>query len=162
MAARPVLEIRHTVQVEAPAVRALGAFVDHRDLAGWWKVARSVTIARPLGTFAVEWEPADEHDEILGRLGGALHGTVMEYSPGEELFVADLFWTPPDGDPIGPMALEVRCVESSDGVTMLTVQQRGEDDGPRWRRYFELMDGGWRRTLADLRQYLEGGPRTVS
>ena len=35
--------------------------------------------------------------------------TVMEFKPGREFFLADAYWLPPDGDPIGPMALEVTC-----------------------------------------------------
>ena len=64
---------------------------------------------RPLGSYAVEWEPTEWRDEVLGPLGGAFHGTVMEFKPGREFFVADLYWLPPDGDPIGPMALEATC-----------------------------------------------------
>ena len=64
---------------------------------------------RPLGSYAVEWEPTEWRDEVLGRLGGTFHGTVMEFKPGREFFLADMYWLPPDGDPIGPMALEVTC-----------------------------------------------------
>ena len=37
----------------------------------------------------------------------------MDYQAGREMFVADAWWLPPDGDPIGPMALDVVC--SMDG-----------------------------------------------
>ena len=67
----------------------MGAFFDPHALAVWWQAARSVTTPRPLGVYAIEWEPSLEPDEILGRLGGVFHGTVMEYLPGRELFVAD-------------------------------------------------------------------------
>ena len=54
-------------------------------------------------------EPTPEADDILGRLGGVFYGSVMEYKAGRELFVADAWWLPPDGDPIGPMSLQVHC-----------------------------------------------------
>ena len=57
--------------------------------------------------YAIEWPPTDFHDDILGRLGGVFRGTVVKCQVGEGFFVADAFWLPPDGDPIGPMALEV-------------------------------------------------------
>ena len=41
----------------------------------------------PFGTFAVEWEPTEWRDETLGRLGGAIHGTVVEFTPGRDFFI---------------------------------------------------------------------------
>ena len=68
---------------------------------------QSVTTPRVLGPYAIEWPPTDYRDDVLGRLGGVFRGTVMQFDAGRGFFVADAFWLPPDGDPIGPMALEV-------------------------------------------------------
>jgi uncharacterized protein YndB with AHSA1/START domain len=132
----------------------MAAFFDPHALATWWLAARSVTTPRLLGVYAVEWEPSVEHDEILGRLGGVFHGTVMEYLPGRELFVADAWWIPPDGEPIGPMSLEVSCM--MDGpACRLRVRQSGFEDSPRWRRYHSLISRGWLTSLAALKEYVE-------
>jgi uncharacterized protein YndB with AHSA1/START domain len=150
------LQVELNVIVQAPPERVLAAFFDPHDLEAWWRVVRSVTIPRPLGTYAVEWASSDFHDEVLGRLGGALHGTVMEYRPGEELFVADAYWSPPDGEPIGPMALVVTCSPQGGAhITNLVVRQSGEDDGTRWKRYFEIVAAGWQRALGELKEYLD-------
>lgn len=149
------LQVERTVIVQAPADRVLRAFFDPDDLAEWWQVSRSVTVPRPLGTYAVEWASTEYRDEVLGPLGGAFHGTVIDYRPGAEFFVADAFWSPPEGDPIGPMALEVHCASKGAHLTSLTVRQAGEDDGPRWQRYFEVVATGWQRALAALKQYLD-------
>jgi uncharacterized protein YndB with AHSA1/START domain len=150
------LECRHHVLIQVPPARVLAAFFDARDLGHWWQVVRSVTVARPLGTYAVEWETTRFRDEVLGLLGGAFHGTIMEYKPGKELFLADAYWQPPDGAPIGPMALEVTCQPKSDGRhTALSVRQSGENDGPRWTRYFEIVSAGWERALGELKGHLE-------
>ena len=157
--AAPRCEVERTVIIEAPPERVLGAFFNPEDLSEWWQVVRSVTVPRPLGTYAIEWGTTDYRDEILGRLGGAFHGTVIEYRPATEFFVADAFWSPPDGDPIGPMALEVRCAAEDDPrITRLVVRQSGDDEGVRWQRYFEIVEAGWQRALADLKQYLEEEP----
>jgi uncharacterized protein YndB with AHSA1/START domain len=149
------LALVETVTVAAPPGRVLAAFVNPRDLAAWWQVARSVTVPRPLGTYAVEWPPTDYRDDILGPLGGAFHGTVMEFQAGRELFVADAFWNPPEGDPIGPMALEVRCALEGTAQTRLSVRLSGHDEGPRWQRYFHVMAAGWPLALAELKRHLE-------
>jgi uncharacterized protein YndB with AHSA1/START domain len=150
------LHFERSVVIRAPAERVLDAFFDPSDLAAWWQVARSVTVPRPLGTYAVQWSPADVEDPLLGQLGGVFHGTVMEYRAGAECFVADAFWSPPDGDPVGPMSMEIRCARSEDpAATLLVVRQSAEDEGPRWRRYFEIVAAGWDHSLAELKRHLE-------
>jgi hypothetical protein len=136
----------------------LKAFFEHEALNAWWQVRRSVTAPRVLGPYAVEWAETDFRDEVLGRLGGVLRGTVMQYQAAEGFFVADVFWLPPDGDPIGPMALEVTCTTNapgSDDVTVLRVMQRGFEESVRWRRYYEVVAVGWERALASLKSLLE-------
>jgi uncharacterized protein YndB with AHSA1/START domain len=90
-------EFTHSLTIEAPSAAVLDAFFDPEALAAWWRVKRSLCVARPLGVYAVEWEPTEWHDETFGRLGGAFRGTVIEFKPGREFFLADLFWLPPDG-----------------------------------------------------------------
>ena len=78
----------------------------------------------------------------------------MEYLAGREAFIGDAWWLPPDGDPIGPMALGVSC-RMSGPVCKLHVKQTGFEDTPRWRRYYEVIGGGWRTSLAALKDYVE-------
>jgi uncharacterized protein YndB with AHSA1/START domain len=152
------LSFRSSISIIAPPGRVLWAFFDPEALAAWWQTARSVTIPRVLGAYAVEWDPTDFRDDVLGRLGGTFHGTVMDYKPGKEFFVADAFWLPPDGHPIGPMALEV-TVESQRAknpqITLVTVTQRTADSGQRWKRYYDVIAPGWDRALGSLKRYLE-------
>ena len=145
----------HSILISAAPTRVLAAFVDPQALGVWWQAARSVVAARPLGLFAVEWEPTAEADDLLGRLGGVFHGTVIEHKPGQLLAIADAWWLPPDTDPVGPMALEVTCV--MDGpACRLRVRQTGFEDSPRWSRYYTVIDRGWRSSMVALKEYVEG------
>lgn len=155
------LAVDESLLISAAPTRVLAAFTDPAALAAWWHVSRSVTTARVPGVFAVEWPPTTEADDVFGRLGGVFHGTVVDYRPGIELFVADAWWLPPDTDPLGPMALTVMC--RMDGpACRLTVVQSGFGDGPRWTRYHELISRGWRMSLSTLKEYVEAAPqRTV-
>jgi uncharacterized protein YndB with AHSA1/START domain len=147
-------EFEHTLLINAAPTRVMAAFFEPRALAVWWQAVRSVTTPRPLGVYAVEWDPTPDADEVLGRLGGVFHGTVIEYLAGREFFVADAYWMPPDGDPIGPMALEVSC--GMDGpACRLRVRQSGFDENPRWRRYYAVIARGWQLSLAELKHYVE-------
>src|SRR5206468_4988103 len=130
MAQSTMLDI--SVVIAAPAGRILKAFFDADALVAWWGVVHSVTTPRTLGPYVVEWTPTDFKDDVLGRLGGVFRGTVMQYQPGIGFFVADAYWLPPDGDPIGPMALEVTCTPA-DTRTRVRVAQSGFDEGLRRR-----------------------------
>ena len=148
-------EFAHSLVIQAPPAAVLDAFFDAEALAVWWQVTRSVCIPRPLGSYAVEWPPTEWRDEKLGRLGGAFHATVMEFKPGQEFFLADAYWLPPDGEPLGPMALEATCSLQGDG-TLLHVRQSGCDpDSARWLRYYDIISTGWMLALEALKSHLE-------
>jgi uncharacterized protein YndB with AHSA1/START domain len=153
LAAAPSLDV--TVIIAAPAGRIMRAFFDAAALSAWWQVAHSVTTPRLLGPYAIEWQPTDFRDEILGRLGGVFRGTIVQFQTGERFVVADAFWLPPDGDPIGPMALEVTLQSDPGGATRLRVMQTGFEESVRWRRYYEVIGVGWTRALAELKSLLE-------
>jgi uncharacterized protein YndB with AHSA1/START domain len=150
--AAPGLDL--SIGIAAPPTLVMRAFFDADALGAWWSVTRSVTTPRVLGPYAVEWPPTEFRDEVLGRLGGVFRGTVMQFEAGRSFFVADAFWLPPDGDPIGPMALEVTCTPS-DGGTDVRVTQRGFEESPRWRRYYEVVTVGWQRALKSMKMLLE-------
>jgi uncharacterized protein YndB with AHSA1/START domain len=157
--AAPALDL--TITINAPAPLILRAFFDRDALGAWWQVKHAVTTPRLLGPYAVEWTPTDYRDDVLGRLGGVFRGTVMTVDAEHGFFVADAFWLPPDGDPIGPMALEVTCTPSKgtpdNGVasTDVRVVQTGFEEGARWRRYYDVIEVGWNRALNTLKMLLE-------
>jgi uncharacterized protein YndB with AHSA1/START domain len=127
-------EFEHSLLINAAPTRVLAAFFDPHALA--------------------EWAASVDADDLLGRLGGVFCGRVIEYLAGREAFIADAWWLPPDGDPIGPMALSVSCRMSGLACT-LVVKQTGFEDTPRWRRYYEVISGGWLTSLAALKIYAE-------
>jgi uncharacterized protein YndB with AHSA1/START domain len=151
--AAPSLDV--TAVIAAPAGVVMRAFFDAEALHAWWQVAHSVTTPRALGPYAIEWTPTDFRDDVLGRLGGVFRGTVVECQPGQGFFVADAFWLPPDGDPIGPMALQVTLHAEAPDSTRVRVMQTGFEESARWRRYYEVIGFGWERALASLKSLLE-------
>jgi len=147
-------ELNHSLTIAATPLAVLDAFFVPALLRSWWQATRSLCVPRRLGSYAVEWQPSDDRDEILGRLGGVFHGTVIDYKPGRECFVAEAYWLPPDGEPIGPMAFEVRCTPQGSG-TVLTVRLSGWENSSRWTRYYELMGPAVRESLERLKRVLE-------
>jgi uncharacterized protein YndB with AHSA1/START domain len=149
--------VDHTLEIAAAPAAIVAAFFDPAALGRWWRVERSVTTPRLLGVYAVEWSATAFADDVLGALGGVLYGTVMDYRADREFLVAEVYWIPPENDPIGPMALHVSCTPSPGGhTTRLRVLQTGGDDSPRWARYYEVMGAGWTGSLAALKADLEG------
>jgi uncharacterized protein YndB with AHSA1/START domain len=154
MEPRTVPKLDVTAVIAAPAGRVLKAFFDPQALNAWWQVAHSVTTPRVLGPYAIEWAPTDFRDDVLGRLGGVFRGTIVTFQAGEGFFVADAFWLPPDGEPIGPMALEV-TLKAEGNATHVRVTQTGFEESARWRRYYEVIGFGWSRALSSLKSLLE-------
>lgn len=151
-----ILDVTRTQLISAPPARVMQLFFTEADLKGWWQVSKAFAVPRTLGMYAIEWESTDFKDEILGRLGGTFHGTVIDYRAGASFFLADAYWQPPDGDPIGPMALEVQCRPHGNGrQTMLTVKQSAEGEGPRWERYFQIMNRGWEGALEEMKNFID-------
>jgi uncharacterized protein YndB with AHSA1/START domain len=144
-----------SIVIAAPPGRIMKAFFEADALSAWWGVVHSVTAPRMLGPYVLEWAPTDFEDDVLGRLGGVFRGTVMQCRAGESFFVADAFWLPPDGDPIGPMALEISLQVEGDGLTRVRARQSGFEEGARWRRYYRVITVGWERALASLKSLLE-------
>jgi uncharacterized protein YndB with AHSA1/START domain len=149
-----VRELNQSLTINAPPAVVLDAFFDEEALTAWWNVRRSLCVPRPLGSYAIEWESTEWRDDVLGRLGGTFRGTVMEFSPGREFFVADAYWLPPDGEPIGPMALQVTC--TMHGIaTVLHLRQSGWNASPRWSRYYDVITTGLALSLEELKAYVE-------
>jgi hypothetical protein len=89
------------------------------------------------------------------------YGIVMEFQSGREVFVADAWWLPPEGDPVGPMSFQVNCTSEGPGCR-LRVRQSGFEDGTRWRRYYSVIERGWPISMGALKEYLEAGGRGAS
>jgi hypothetical protein len=165
MPTRSQIGFDHTIRIESTPTRVLAAFFEPASLAAWWEVATAIATPRPLGVYALEWRESDVIDDTLGRLGGVFHGTVIDFQPGCGFFVADAYWLPLEGDPVGPLAMEVTCTPadrpagrpSAPAATTLRVVQRGLDDSPRWVRYYEVIGSDWPLALETLKEYLEHG-----
>lgn len=133
----------------APPDAVFAAFFDPDQVARWWHARRAVLTPRPLGIYALDWGIDDTADPLLGRLGGVLHGTVIDVRAGREFFLADAYWLPPDGDPVGPMAVHVTCEGTATG-TRVRLQISGCDDSVRWRRFYRVLGGQWTDALARI------------
>jgi hypothetical protein len=144
----------HTLDIAAEPAAVISAFFDPDALAQWWHALRSVTTPRPLGVYAIEWVPTPFRDELFGPLGGVLYGTVVDYRPSRGFLVAEAHWLPPEGDPVGPMALHVDC-SVVNNITKVRVLQTGGDETARWRRYYDITSSGWTGSLAALKHYVE-------
>jgi uncharacterized protein YndB with AHSA1/START domain len=148
----PALDI--STVIAAPIGRVARAFFDVQALRAWWGVSNAVVTPRTLGPYAIEWPATEFRDEVLGRLGGVFRGTVMQFDSLTGFFVADAYWLPPEGEPIGPMALDVSFAYE-DGRTRVRVTQQGFEESARWRRYYDVIGVGWERALTSLKALLE-------
>ena len=141
----------------SPAV-VFNCFFRAEALHAWWQTVRSVTTPVPFGVYAVEWETTPYRDDLLGALGGVFHGTVVDVRPDHHFLVAECWWVPPEGDPLGPMALNVTCRPEGSGCAV-QLRQDGFEPSPRWRRYYAIISRGWQLSLMSLKRYAEALPK---
>jgi uncharacterized protein YndB with AHSA1/START domain len=141
------------IEMAAAPETVFAAFFSRDGLRRWWGVIAAVTDPRPLGVYAVEWARSTDADALIGPWGGAFYGIVIDVRPGREFFLADAYWMPPQGDPIGPMALHVTCDPTTPG-TRLRFHVSGCDDSQRWRRFYRVIGASWGAALAALRDDL--------
>ena len=77
----------------------------------------------------------------------------------DHVFLADAFWLPPDGGPLGPLALQITFAPAAapDGTrsTLVRVVMTGFDEGVRWKRYLGLSTTQWQDALRTLKDVLE-------
>lgn len=140
--------------IAAPPADVFKYFFTPEALRAWWQATRSVTTPTALGVYAIEWPTTPFRDDVLGPLGGTFYGTIIDIRAGESFFVANAYWVPPDGEPIGPMALEVTLKPDPAGCK-LRVQQNGYEPSPRWKRYYAVIARGWQISLIALKRYAE-------
>jgi uncharacterized protein YndB with AHSA1/START domain len=153
------LKLDVTLDITAPVDLVFDAFFDSPALGAWHGTSRSIAIPRLLGPYVLEWPPSVERDEMLGRLGGIFRATVMHIERNDHVFLADAFWLPPDGGPLGPLAVQITFTPQAtpDGTssTLVRVVMTGFDDGVRWKRYLGLATTQWQRALSVLKMLLE-------
>lgn len=153
------LKLDVTIDIVAPVDVVFMAFFNAPALGAWQGTTRSIAIPRLLGPYVLEWPASADSDDVLGRLGGIFRATVMNIEQNDHVFLADAFWLPPDGGPLGPFAMQITFTPTAapDGVksTMVRVVMTGFDNGPRWKRYLEYSVSGWQRSLAGLKSLLE-------
>jgi len=143
--------------IGASPAAVFDCFFTPEALCAWWQAVRSVTTPVPFGVFAVQWATTPYRDDLLGPLGGVFHGTVVDVRPGHQFLVADCWWVPPEGQPLGPMALQITCRPEGEGCA-LHVRQDGYEPSPRWLRYYAVVSRGWQISLTALKRYAESGP----
>ena len=153
------LKLDVSLDITAPVDVVFHAFFDATALTGWHGTSRSIAVPRLLGPYVLEWPPSAERDEMLGRMGGVFRATVMHIEPNDHVFLADAFWLPPDGGPLGPLAVQITFTPTAttDGAhsTLVRVLMTGFDDGVRWKRYLGLATTQWQKALSILKLLLE-------
>jgi uncharacterized protein YndB with AHSA1/START domain len=152
--ALPAERFEQNLFIAAASTAVFQCFFSPDALRTWWQAVRSVTTPAPFGVYAIEWATTPYRDDLLGPLGGVFHGTVVDVRPGRQFLVAECWWIPPEGPPLGPMALHVDCQPEGDGCR-LSVRQDGYEASDRWRRYYAVVSRGWQISLAALKRYAE-------
>ncbi|MGE0449343.1 MAG: hypothetical protein AB7Q29_07150 [Vicinamibacterales bacterium] len=152
-------ELDLSLEICAPPAVVFQSFFEEGALAAWQGIRRAIAVPRLLGPYVLDWVPSEDADEVLGRRGGVLRATVMHVEPNDHVFLADVFWLPPDTGPIGPLAIQAtfKATLSNSGTsaTLLRVAITGFDEDVRSQRYHAIATAHWQRALRILKLLLE-------
>jgi uncharacterized protein YndB with AHSA1/START domain len=140
--------VETSIEVRVPPERAIAAFLTHEDLAGWWKVSRSLTEPTEGAPWAVAWDGYGD--------AGTNHswvGMLRSVEP-DRLLIDPLVQNEPDRPLFGPLALEVVATATEDG-SRVTVLHHGYRHGEHWDWLHQAVVDGWRGVLEEYRAWLD-------
>ena len=137
------------IHVPTPPERAVAAFLDAENLAGWWRVSRSFVDPRVDGVWSVAW---DDHGEA--RTNHVWAGSILVVE-ARRLVVGRLVMVEPNRPLFAPLRLEVVAEPEGDGAG-LTVHHHGYGRGEHWDWAHDVVVAGWAHVLDDLRDWFAG------
>lgn len=146
--------VSRSIQIQASAARVLEAFLEPKLLEQWWGVARARVEPRRGGVWAAAWgEPGQGYRYVVS-------GVVKSLKPARRLKLEPLIYFNWERPVLGPMRLTI-SVREKDGRTRVSVRQDGYGEGPDWDWYYDAVVKGWKDTLSNLKEFLEGAGATA-
>jgi uncharacterized protein YndB with AHSA1/START domain len=141
--------VETSVDVAVVPGRAIAAFLTHHDLAGWWKVSRSLTEPTLGAPWAVAWDAYGDAGTDHAWFG------VVRKLADDRLLIDPLVMNEPDRPLFGPLALEISA-QRTDAGSRVTVRHQGYRHGQHWDWLHEAVVIGWKEVLDDYQRWLEG------
>lgn len=149
MAERSSRKVSRSVQIQASPERVLRAFLDTEQMKQWWGATRGLVEERKGGVWALAWgEPGQGYKYVVS-------GVLKSFQPGKRIRLEPLVYFHSERPPLGPMRLGI-SVKEKEGKTRVSVRQDGFGEGPDWDWYYQAVVQGWKETLSNLKQFLEG------
>ena len=137
-----------SIAIAAAPSRIFRAFVEPRDIKGWWGANEAVIAARKGGTWSLGWH-AYRQDNFY-----ATTALIHKIAHPRELRMTELMYFRPDMKPLGPMKLSFH-LQKKGQETLLTVRQSGYGKGRHWDWYSRALQEGWEESLWNLKKYIE-------
>ena len=143
-------EVESSIHINCQPVTVIDAFLDEKDLKGWWGVQRSLVEKKVNGAWTTAWEISPAGIKYISS------GIISAYEPHSHLTISNLIYLNPDRQILGPMQLELFSAKNKNGGTDLRLIQSGYQQGGDWDWYYEAVRKAWPLALEWLKKYLEG------
>ena len=142
-------QVESFIQIKCEPSRAIEAFLNEKDLQGWWGVHRCLVEKKLNGAWTVAWEISE------GGIKYISSGIITAYNPNSVLAISTLVYLNPDRQILGPMKLELFAEKNDDEGTNLQLIQSGYQNGGDWDWYYDAVKSAWPFALGLLKKYLE-------
>jgi uncharacterized protein YndB with AHSA1/START domain len=141
--------VARSIQIQASPEQVLRGFLDVEQLKPWWGIAQGLVEERKGGVWALAWGEAGQGYKYV------VTGVLKSFQAGKRVRIEPLLYLNPERTVLGPMRLAISVREKA-GKTRISVRQDGFGEGPEWDWYYEAVVKGWKESLRNLKEFIEG------
>lgn len=142
--------LEHEVELNAGQHRVFDLLMTPSDIRQWWGADRVIVTHREGGVWVAAWGDDEDSPEYV-----AAHRVTL-YDPPRRLELDEIeYYVRSSKLPFAADFLTTFTVELRGEVCVLRVRQDGFPTDPAADEFYESCAEGWRRTLVQIRSYVE-------
>lgn len=126
----------------------MSVFTEFKHLRNWWNVERALIDVRKGGVYTLVWGISSQGMNYVST------GIIGEYLHECQLRIDQWLYLNPQRPILGPMELLIMTTPEN-GKTVLTIVQRGYQQGEDWNWYYEAVKQAWPELITVIKDYAE-------
>jgi uncharacterized protein YndB with AHSA1/START domain len=141
-------KVEASITIDKPPSLVMSVFTEFKHLRNWWNVERALIDLRKGGVYALVWGISSQGMNYVST------GIIGEYQHECQLRIDQWLYLNPQRPILGPMELLIMTTPEN-GKTVLTIVQRGYQQGEDWNWYYEAVKQAWPELITVIKDYAE-------